>query len=202
MKHVDEWYDKYEMRQIIDGSINKVKRRVYLATDDPGIWNETLNYKEYEFIGQRKFTERESDEKTRDTPYGLVQIANEINILSMCDFIVCTLSSEVGTLAYEYMQTLNLNAADRVLSLDAEYGVAGFPVDLHRVVYSHNVEGELSLEPGMLVTGYQQWNGYFNGSYHGKLLSGGNWKLYPSYSVEALPPRFILDKNGQLDLKI
>ncbi|XP_078494824.1 alpha-(1,6)-fucosyltransferase-like [Ciona intestinalis] len=196
MKHVEDWYGKYEMRQVMEGSRNKVKRRVYLATDDPGIWNETLNYEEYEFIGQRKFTDRASDEKTRDTPAGLFQIANEINILSMCNFIVCTLSSEVGTLAYEYMQTLHLNAADKVLSLDAEYGPTGVPVDLHQAIYSHNVEGELSLQPGMLATGYQQWNGYFYGT-----NNGINWQLYPSYKVQATLPVFAV-KNGEFNVDI
>ncbi|XP_078493474.1 alpha-(1,6)-fucosyltransferase-like isoform X1 [Ciona intestinalis] len=197
MKHVEEWYGKHEMRKAMEGSRNKVERRVYLATDDPGIWNETLNYQEYVFIGQSKFTKRASDKATRDTPYGFVQIANEINILSMCDFVVCTLSSEVGTLAYEYMQTLHLNAADRVLSLDAEYGVAGAPVDVQRVIYSHNVEGELSLQPGKLVAGYQQWNGYFKGNEHDKIWrNADNGKLYPSYKVQAIPPQFVL-KNGK-----
>nr|XP_026693474.1 alpha-(1,6)-fucosyltransferase-like isoform X2 [Ciona intestinalis] len=196
MKHVEKWYRKYEMRQVLEGSQNKVKRRVYLATDDPGIWDETLNYEEYEFIGQRKFAKRASNERTRETSFGLFEIANEINILSMCNFIVCTFSSEVGTLAYEYMQTLHLNAADKVLSLDAEYGPTGAPVDLHRVIYSHNVEGELPLQHGMLATGYQQWNGYFYGT--NKDL---NWQLYPSYKVQATLPVFAV-KNGKFSVDL
>ena len=37
MKHVDEWFESYEMRHDVE------QRRVYLATDDPNVLGEAKN---------------------------------------------------------------------------------------------------------------------------------------------------------------
>ena len=39
MTHVDAWYDKYDMKLMRNGS-DKVQRRVFLATDEPGVIKE------------------------------------------------------------------------------------------------------------------------------------------------------------------
>uniref|UniRef100_H2XN34 GT23 domain-containing protein n=1 Tax=Ciona intestinalis TaxID=7719 RepID=H2XN34_CIOIN len=105
MKHVEEWYDKYDLRQAGLGNNLKVEQRVYLASDDLAVWDEAKIFDKYTFFGNKEFTERASEIKTRDTKSGLEDIIIEATLLSKCNFFVGTLSSEIGQLAIEMKQS-------------------------------------------------------------------------------------------------
>uniref|UniRef100_H2ZED1 GT23 domain-containing protein n=1 Tax=Ciona savignyi TaxID=51511 RepID=H2ZED1_CIOSA len=106
-------------------------------------------------------------------------------MLSKCDFLVCTLSSELATVAYELMQVRDWQAADNYVSLDHIYGGAlAIPAKFHQAVLGHkrnNYTEELSLEFGdMLFTQMDNSSGFFYGGNN----RTGKFGWYPSYKVK------------------
>jgi glycoprotein 6-alpha-L-fucosyltransferase len=95
MKSVDDYYDQLEMVERVD------KRRVYIASDDPKVIDEARrNYPKYEVIGDPEIA-KVAAVSTRYTDSSLNGIMLDIDLLSKCDFLVCTFSSQVCRVAYE-----------------------------------------------------------------------------------------------------
>lgn len=90
MAHVSDYYDFLEMKQTVD------KRRIYLASDDPKVFQEAVNkYPNYEIIGDPLIS-KTAAVKNRYTQASLFGIIFDIHMLSMSDYLVCTFSSQVS----------------------------------------------------------------------------------------------------------
>uniref|UniRef100_H2XWX5 GT23 domain-containing protein n=1 Tax=Ciona intestinalis TaxID=7719 RepID=H2XWX5_CIOIN len=169
MKHVEEWYDKYDLRQAGLGNNLKVEQRVYLASDDLAVWDEAKIFDKYTFFGNKEFTERASEIKTRDTKSGLEDIIIEATLLSKCNFFVGTLSSEIGQLAIEMKQSTQLqDVFYDVRSLEYEYGLIEGPKKLQLVVYNSTKplrHDEIVLLCGdLMILDRKNFNGYYYGT--------------------------------------
>ena len=91
MAHVEDYYRKLELIE------ESVDRRVYLATDDPSVWEEChQNYPQYTFIGNRKATVTASNRNTRYNINAFWDLITDIYLLSETDYLVCTFSSGVS----------------------------------------------------------------------------------------------------------
>lgn len=78
-----------------------------MATDDPAIWTkETPAYEDkgYTFIGDSDIAQS-AGIGTRYSVDSLRNVILDVEMLSECDHLVCTFSSQVCRLAYELMQT-------------------------------------------------------------------------------------------------
>jgi glycoprotein 6-alpha-L-fucosyltransferase len=90
MRAVDEYFDQLETVEKVD------KRRVFLASDDPKVIDETRNkYPHYEVIGDPEVA-KVAAVSTRYTDSSLNGILLDIHLLSKSDFLVCTFSSQVS----------------------------------------------------------------------------------------------------------
>ncbi|XP_060562738.1 alpha-(1,6)-fucosyltransferase-like [Ruditapes philippinarum] len=120
MDVVEQWYTMYEK------SHTGVERKVFLATDEPDVVRcVKASYPNYQFINDFNATIAASQKSTRYTIHSLKTIIQDIHFLSMSDFLVCTMSSNVCRLAYELMQTHYGNASRNVKSLDKCYFIYG-----------------------------------------------------------------------------
>lgn len=106
----------------------------------------------------------------------------DIHFLSLCDYLVCTFSSQVCRVAYELMQTHYIDAHDRFSSLDDVYYYGGQNSHPHSVIIDHEPrkEGEIALKVGDLIEVYgNHWNGFSKG----KNIRTGETGLFPSFKV-------------------
>merc|ERR1719348_648890 len=107
MHHVQEWFDLYELTNKVD------KRRVFVASDDPKVLGECRKkFTDYEFIGDSEVA-RSAAVSSRYTDSSLRGVIQDIHLLSLSDFLVCTFSSQVCRIAYELMQQHHVDASDR-----------------------------------------------------------------------------------------
>uniref|UniRef100_H2Z3T9 GT23 domain-containing protein n=1 Tax=Ciona savignyi TaxID=51511 RepID=H2Z3T9_CIOSA len=120
MDHVIRWFDRYEMRHPGD----KVIRRVYLATDEPEVIKEAnTKYPSYTFVtAPRKSS---GNPQNRSSSAALAGILYDILALKDSDFIVVTLSSNVGRTIYELRQTLPMDPTFSIANLDDSYNYWG-----------------------------------------------------------------------------
>ncbi len=142
MRGVKEFYDMYQMAKN-----EPVKRRVYLATDDPSVIEEAkTNYPIYEFI----YDESHSKLAALDFRYSTESaeaVISDLHFLAHSDFLVCTFSSRICRLAYELMQTrYSTDASWRFRSLDDIYYFAGQQNPIKEVIYDHQPMSAISLE--------------------------------------------------------
>ncbi|WAR12583.1 FUT8-like protein [Mya arenaria] len=177
MIHVKRWFDVAETKTPI------VQRKVYLATDDPSLFTEAEHtYPTYSFIGDVNIS-ISAQLSSRYTLESLKGVITDVHFLSMCDYIVCTLSSGVCRLAYEIMQTRHADASSRVKSLDDLYYFIGGAPEKWISIYNHEAqnEDEFSFNAGDTIHNYgNHWDGYSKG----KHLRSGNEGLFPSYKVK------------------
>ena len=76
-------------------------------------------YKDYELISSddhAKFTDRNDN-----TVENVENILLDIILLSQCEYVVCTLSSNVGRVVYELMSLKYTYVSKRVVSLDKDF---------------------------------------------------------------------------------
>jgi len=190
MKHVDDWYHVYEtrlmkeQRKIPESHV----RRVYLATDDSSVLPEAREkYPNYLFFGDTTISES-AQLKSRYTKSSLVGVIKDIELLSNCDYIVCTFSSQVCRLAYELMQTLHPDAATRFHSLDDIYYFGGQTAheQVARLKHDPLTTDEIELRVGDVVgIAGNHWDGFSRGT---NRRTGKNG-LYPSYKTVERYPR-------------
>lgn len=117
MSFVDDFYNRLDLRNERNSINNKTLRRVYLATDEPEVWKtEITSYQEksHVFIGDIKLSES-ADPSKRSGFESLHNVVVDLLLLSECDYIVCTFSSQICRLAFELMQT-RISEDDKSLS--------------------------------------------------------------------------------------
>ncbi|XP_012939134.1 alpha-(1,6)-fucosyltransferase [Aplysia californica] len=177
MVHVKEYYDQLDRRH------NGTQRRVYLATDDSGVLEEAKKkYPSYKFISDNLIS-KSASLGTRYSDNSLRGIIIDIYLLSRCDFLVCTFSSQVCRVAYEIMQTLHGDASEKFRSLDDVFYYGGQNAHDLRVLEAHPGDGdsmvEIKIGDAVGIAG-NHWDGYSKGTNRRTGASG----LYPSYKVE------------------
>ena len=145
------------------------------------IW---IRYPEYKFLGSVSVA-KEAAVETRYTNSSLLGVLSDVYMLSRCDYLVCTFSSNVCRLAYELMQSLHVDASKYFTSLDDIYFYSFWRPRHHEVaLYSHNATrpDEISLEVGdVLRINDNRWDGYS----HGINLRTQQTGLYPSFKTVA-----------------
>ena len=108
-------------------------KRVFVATDDPKVIKECkTKFPGYTFYSDQTVSELASPERfsssgkmRRYTPKGLLGIISDIHILSLCDHLVCTMTSNICRLAYELQQTRLNKGPANVNSLDTVWHFFG-----------------------------------------------------------------------------
>ncbi|VVC25203.1 Hypothetical protein CINCED_3A016224 [Cinara cedri] len=176
MTHVEEYY---KIRQLQSDAV--IIKRIYLATDDPTLFTEAkLKYPEYEIIGDEEIS-RTTDVLVYHN-VALNGIVDDIYFLSLCDYLVCTFSSQVCRTAYEIMNTLHPDASSLYTSLDDVYYYGGQNFRLNKAVLAHESDGpdeiDLQVNDEIHVAG-NHWNGYSKGTNIRTGITG----LYPTFKV-------------------
>lgn len=143
MDIVNLYYERLETTQKVD------KRRVFMVTDDPNILEEIKDkkYTNYEFILDSKATLEASKLETRYTISSFKRFLLDLHLLSVSDYLICTLSSEVCRVAYELMQTRHVDASDRVHSLDFIYYYNGHKKYYFDTLIPHTARTEYGFLP-------------------------------------------------------
>ncbi|XP_072402052.1 alpha-(1,6)-fucosyltransferase [Diabrotica undecimpunctata] len=177
MAHVDEYYNGLELKQRVD------KRRIYLASDDPKVFKEAQKlYPNYEIIGDPSIA-KTAAVSTRYSDTSLFGIINDINMLSMSDYLVCTFSSQVCRVAYEIMQNYYPDATTRYRSLDDIYYYGGQNAHNMIAVLPHEPKrkGEMYVSVGDVIgVAGNHWNGFSKG----RNLRTNQIAFYPSFKVK------------------
>lgn len=176
MTAVEDYYNQREMVEVIE------KRRVFLASDDPKVIVEArTKYPQYEIIGDPDIA-RMAAVSTRYTDSSLNGIILDIHLLSLCDYLVCTFSSQVCRIAYEIMQTMYPDASNRYKSLDDIYYYGGQNSHNREAVLEHIPKNheEIHVKKGDLIgVAGNHWNGYSKG----KNSRTNQIGLFPSFKV-------------------
>lgn len=116
MEQVKQYYDRLARKQGAE-----VTRRVYLASDDPTVLDEARKkYPDYEILGDERVVQAASVRK-RYTDDGLDGIMSDTYILSKCDLVVCTFSSNICRLIYEMQVARDPMRSQPVKSIDKRY---------------------------------------------------------------------------------
>lgn len=177
MKHVKDYYDQLEM-------IEKVHvRRVFIASDDPNVIQEARNkYPNYQFTGNVNQAANLSARYSLSSLHGIV---TDIYLLSLSDYIVCTLGSNVCRVAFELMQTKHPDASHRIRSLDWLFAHNEQAPDCYKAIIAHRARNnnEISMNIGDLITvdweTVPDWNGFLTGFNKMSKKSG----LFPLFKV-------------------
>lgn len=203
MKWTELWFQVQERRH---SPQRKIKRRVFIATDDPKAVTETKekypNYEVFADVG----VAQSAQVANRYTDISLYGVVTDVHMLSRCDHLVCTFSSQVCRVGYELMQVLQGDMGHAYQSLDDIYYYGGqhgtffkfllfiilidFQTEMtikflahEQVVYEeHNAEdsNEISMKHGDTIgIAGNHWNGYSKGSNKRTGAVG----LYPSYKT-------------------
>uniref|UniRef100_A0A6V7IEL6 Alpha-(1,6)-fucosyltransferase n=1 Tax=Bracon brevicornis TaxID=1563983 RepID=A0A6V7IEL6_9HYME len=175
MVKVDQYFDQLDVEPTV--------RRVFIASDDPKVITAARKkYPNYEVIGDPAVAETASVSK-RYSDSSLQGIIVDIHLLSLCDHLVCTFSSQVCRVAYEIMQTYYVDAHDRFTSLDDVYYYGGQNPNPGVVILEHIPKrlGEIELKVGDKVEVYgNHWDGYSKGRNMRTSATG----LFPSFKVK------------------
>ncbi|KAE9417209.1 hypothetical protein Angca_004181 [Angiostrongylus cantonensis] len=171
------WYKIQERRR--DGNIT---RRVFVATDEPSVFLDIKRkFPHYEVYGDEE-TAKTAQLASRYTDSSLYGVIRDVRLLSLCNYIVCTFSSQVCRMGFELMQVQQGDAGDRFHSLDDVYYFGGQHAHEVVAVENHDPEkvGEIELRIGDVVgIAGNHWNGFSKG--HNRRT--GDSGFYPSYKV-------------------
>ncbi|XP_054165845.1 alpha-(1,6)-fucosyltransferase-like [Oppia nitens] len=137
MVYVEDFYRSY--------GNTTVQRVVYLATDEPRVWNNEIEpyiKMGYIFIGNKTIAKKAKSRKTRQEFDSTRDLLIEINTLSKCDYIVCTLSSNVCRLVIELFGDKQMGTISEQYktyqSLDTYYYFAPFKLVEKLIVIINN----------------------------------------------------------------
>ncbi|CAI4226749.1 unnamed protein product [Auanema sp. JU1783] len=177
MEWVDIWFRVTERRMG-----RKLKRRVYIASDDPQVLPEAKkNYPKYEVFGDISIANT-AQVNQRYTDSSLFGVITDIELLSECDYLVCTFSSQVCRMGFELMQIRKGDTGDSFHSLDDLYYYGGqYPHEQIIVEdYFPRRTEELELRAGDVVgIAGNHWDGFSKGQNR----RTGKTGLYPSYKA-------------------
>ncbi|KAF2348662.1 SH3 domain, partial [Trinorchestia longiramus] len=183
--HPIEEYMRYVEEYFTDLSLTNpsVKRRVYIASDDPNVVKDAKNkYPNYEVLGDPDIA-KSASLATRYSDSALKGIIADIHFLSLTDYLVCTFSSQVCRIAYEIMQTMHPDASSYFHSLDDIYYYGGQSSHNQKVRFNHvpRRSNEMSMNKGDIIgIAGNHWNGYSKGVNKRTRQNA----LYPSYKAE------------------
>ncbi|KAL3873263.1 hypothetical protein ACJMK2_036400 [Sinanodonta woodiana] len=177
MVYVEEWYDLLKKRQPV------LKKRVFLASDDPDVIQEIQRkYPDYDFISDQDVS-RSANPQNRYQLTSLYGVLQDIILLSRCNYLVCTFSSQICRLAYELMQTHNGDASSNVQSLDDMFYFGGQTEHIMDVREPHDPkeQNEIRLDwnDSVAIAG-NHWNGYSKG----RNRRTGETGLFLAYKVK------------------
>jgi len=144
--------------------------------------NVEKKFSEYEFIGDQEVA-KSAAVSSRYTDSSLRGVIQDIHLLSLSDYLVCTFSSQVCRIAYEIMQSRVPDASDRFKSLDDIFYFGGQSEHLQEAIYPHTRRNskELDLEVGDVVgVAGNHWDGFNKGRNHRTNRVG----LYPEYKTK------------------
>lgn len=139
MEVVEDYFDRWEMRA--DVALLK-KRRIFIATDDPEVITEArLKYPRYEIHADQQVATLGS--KSAD----FSGIVTDVEMLSRCDYLVCTMSSNICKLAYELRLARDQRAsvAGKYYSLDSNYFMYRKPWRKHTATLAHKKNGRMEM---------------------------------------------------------
>ncbi|KAK6755258.1 hypothetical protein RB195_013935 [Necator americanus] len=177
MQWTEIWFKIQEKKQA-----RSVKRRIFVATDDPSVISEIkAKYVNYELYGDTK-TANTARLESRYTDSSLFGVVRDIRLLSMCDYLVCTFSSQVCRMGFELMQVQQGDAGERFHSLDDVYYYGGQHAHDLVAVEDHIPENpeEIELRVGDVIgIAGNHWDGFSKGMNKRTGASG----LYPSYKA-------------------
>jgi len=177
MQHVDEYYNFYELTHKVD------QRRVFVASDDPKVLGECrAKYPSYTFLGDQEVA-RSAAVSSRYSDSSLRGVIQDIHLLSLSDFLVCTFSSQVCRIAYEIMQSRVPDAAHLFKSLDDIFYFGGQSEHQQVAIYPHKRRNsaELDLEVGDVIgVAGNHWDGFNKGRNHRTNRIG----LFPEYKTK------------------
>lgn len=182
MNSVDEYFDQLQLTQKI------TKRRIYLASEEPKVFEEMQQkYPHYEINANENV--EIPNLSMRYTKSALRQMVTDIEMLSRCDYVVCTFSSNICRLILEYFQTKHIDATFKVKNLDSHYttmyltGPRGVAIMNHKAAQLPNTT-EIDLQIGDDLYLYSSFyrNGEFS-AYNNRAFKSG---LVPSFKVEIL----------------
>lgn len=178
-----EWVDDYfELLALRGGNTGPLQRRVYLATDEPKLLDEArTKYPSYQFFGDSRIAKTASLGQ-RYSSESLRGVLLDIHMLSRCDYLVCTFSSQVCRLAYELLQLSHVDAADRFRSLDDIYYFGGQNAHNQRAIYNHTAQSpeEIDMRVGdTLGIAGNHWDGFSKGVNR----RTGRHGLYPAFKA-------------------
>nr|CAD2153047.1 unnamed protein product [Meloidogyne enterolobii] len=157
MEWVDFWYDvmvgpkqSLDNDQLVNSNCTN-KRRLFIATDEPNSVLEEANRKwgnKYEIYHGKMDLQYgyHHDDPERISREALIELLSELRILSNCQFVVCTFSSNVCRLTYELMQTIKGDATENVHSLDYFYAEYWFENEMEAVA-EYKIIHEYPLSP-------------------------------------------------------
>lgn len=117
MDHVHRFYNNLAKYKKID------QKRVYVCTDEPKLIKQlVLKYPEYKFI-HPPLNEFTADYvKSRYSAKNLKFFIRDVNLLALSDYLVVTMSSNVGRLAYELHELYHVDSQSRhYASVDVQY---------------------------------------------------------------------------------
>lgn len=141
MEYAEEYFDQLEITQNIS------KRRVYICTDDPNAITELrTKYSHYEIYSNEK-SATDADEYKRYSRSSFENLLHEIEILTLCSYVVCTLSSNICRLVYENFEALYSDPIKRLKSLDYNFDTAGENVQFGVAIQNHN-SSDISMQIG------------------------------------------------------
>ncbi|KAI6212906.1 hypothetical protein M3Y94_00084800 [Aphelenchoides besseyi] len=160
----------------------KIKRRVFIATDDPNAVKEAKEkFPDYEVYADEGIA-KSAQVANRYTDASLYGVVTDVRMLSKCDFLVCTFSSQVCRVGYELMQIEKGDAGDWFHSLDDVYYYGGQHAHDQVAIEPHEAANseEIDLKVGdMIGIAGNHWDGFSKGTNR----RTGKYGLYPSYKV-------------------
>nr|XP_018669490.1 alpha-(1,6)-fucosyltransferase [Ciona intestinalis] len=188
MKHVDDWFDRYDQQRNSQQQ-EPTRRRVYLATDDPTLLPiAKAKFPHYTFVSFVHFSRTAGSLFHRYSTDSLRGVIADIHLLSKCNYLVCTFSSQVCRVAYELMQTLHPDASNYFHSLDDVYYYGGQTAHEQTAVLDHDPKPgsqEIELRVGDVVgIAGNHWDGFSKGTNRRTKQTG----LYPSYKTKEIFP--------------
>lgn len=187
MLHVDDWFATYQLRH----NDEVIKKRVYVATDDPTVLPEAKEkYPDYEFLGDLSISQS-AQLNSRYTKTSLLGVIKDIHFLSKCHYLVCTFSSQVCRAAYELMVTRgddndneDGDLSEKFHSLDDIYYFGGQRgPNLQKAKFAHDKrsEEEIDLRVGDEVA---MAGNHWDGMSKARNLRTNKFGLFPSYKTQ------------------
>lgn len=178
MKYAKEYFDLVQLRE----KKKLPKRQMFVASDDSTVFDEIRNrFPDYKVLGDETRANSASL-KSRYNIKSLLHLISDIHMLSLSDFIVCSLSSNVCKLAHEIQQQRFVDGSSRIHSLDSNWFQKAPNRHTQKAIFSHkaNNNEELSFDVGDAIFNITN---HVNGFSVGRTMKSNRSGIYPSYKT-------------------